>query len=125
MKRDLLTQWTRLLALPSAYSRLTVDLYEAMYTKGSFIAHYNREGFFRARFWTLADFDSTIDMMLEVPKLAELIKATPIELLAQCRYKIASSEAAISLKRAKILQEHVLKLQAQFRTPLVGEGGAK
>lgn len=106
-KTPLLQQWLRLLELPSAYSRFTVSLYEAMYTRGSFIAHFNREGFFKSRFWTLADFDNTVSMMSEVPELKELIKKTPAELIANARFKIASCEANVLMQQRRAINTRV------------------
>lgn len=121
----LMNQWLRLLELPSAYSRFTTTLYESMYTRGSFIAHFNREGFFKARFQTLADFDHTLEMMAEVPELKRLIEYTPVSVLAETRYKIAAMEANIVSQQAKIMNQHVLNLQSRFSRPLIQQGGAQ
>lgn len=113
-KMTLNAQWLKLLELPSAYDRLTVALYKAMYTRGSFIAHFNREGFFKTRFATLSSFDETLKMMSEVPELNKLLKNTPIELIEMARYKIASLEANILTQQARINLEHVENLKKQF-----------
>lgn len=110
----LLTQWLRLLDLPSAPNRLTKDLYESMYTRGEFIAHFDRMGFYRSRFCTLMDFDQTLEMMAKVPELKELIKQTPVIALANARYKIASLEASILTTKARVMLAHVERLQSQF-----------
>ena len=108
-------QFKRLLELPSAPNRLTKDLYEAMYTSGEFIAHFDRLGFYRARFTTLGSFDQTIDMMLRVPKLKALYASANAEVVARARFKIASMEASIMRKQAEVLNWHVEQLQAKFR----------
>lgn len=121
MKRSILNQWLRLLELPSASSRFTVDLYDAMYTRGHFIAHYNRQGFYKARFWRLADFDETLRMMNEVKDLKKLIDATSVELIAHARLKVAEMEASVLYSHIKIQAEHLKNLQSQFNFKLIDE----
>lgn len=122
MKQPKLTlkqQWLKLLELPTAPNRLTKDLYEAMYTRGSFIAHFDRAGFYRARFSTLGAFDQTIDMMLEVPELKALYLSSEPDLVGNARYKIASMEANLLKTQALIMQDHVSRLQSKFTKALV------
>ena len=116
----LLSQWIRFLELPSAYSRFTTKLYDSMYTRGSFIAHFNREGFFKARFSSLAAFDLTISMMSKVPELKALLDNTHEDTLADARYSIACMEANILIQKAHIYLHHVAKLQAQFSIRIGG-----
>lgn len=119
MKKSLQSQFERLLALPSASERLTKALYEAMYLRGSFIAHFNRQGFHKARFWTLADFDKTIRMMSEVKELRELLENTDVTLISMARFKIAAMECNNLNQQALINLEHIQKLQNQFNKKLI------
>lgn len=117
--QPLSAQLTRLLELPSAYSRFTIALYEAMYTRGSFIAHFNRQGFYKARFTTLAGFDETLRMMNEVQDLKAVLSKVSPEVIANARYKIACLEANVLTQQARISLEHVERLQQQFTKAVI------
>lgn len=123
-KLSIQSQWDRLINTMSkrvigADSRhFTQDLYETLHTRCNMIAHFNREGFIKARLWTLSDFDQTIESMKSSKLGRELLKNTDLDKLAMARYRIASAQRGHLLKQAEIYKYHAEKLQNQFSKPL-------
>jgi hypothetical protein len=111
MKKSTLEQWLHFLNMPASYTRFTNDLYEAMYSRGGFIAHFDRAGFFKARFGTLGAFDETLKMMRKVPELKEL---TEVATIPEARFKIAQLEHWTMLQQVKVIEEHARNLQSKF-----------
>lgn len=118
--KKLAKQFAKLIENPTMYHKFTKDLYEYMYIRGEFIAHYNREGFFKARFWSLNDFDTTLDIMRRNRELALLLDHVSTDALAMARYKIAAMEANVLTQQARSLEDHVNRLQEQFQLKLIG-----
>src|SRR5690606_3590335 len=120
-KLSLHKQWNRLVETMSkrvigADSRaFTQDLYETLHTRCNMIAHFNKEGFVKARFWTLADFDRTLEAMRSSMTGRLMLKQTDADKLAMARFRIAQGEAARLNQQARVMQDHARKLQAQFR----------
>ena len=119
MKKSIQDQWNRLLELPSANSRLTRELYETLCTRCNMIAHFDRNGFHKARFWTLDDFDQTLALMCTSETGRKILKNTDSTLIANARYKIACLEAGVVITQARIMQEHVIKLQSKFSRKVI------
>lgn len=119
MNNKLQFQFVKLIKFPTMQIYLTQDLYEYMRDRSGFIAHYNRQGFHKARFLTLADFDRTIELMRLDKDLKILVDNIPTDDLSWARYSVASSEASLLKKQAEIYMYHVNQLQDQFTVPLV------
>lgn len=113
-------QWFRWLnKITVSEGLFTKELYEALRQQGNMIAHFNREGFIKARFRTLADFDITIAAMNTSKFGKELIKNTPVDLLSVARYRVACQEANILISQARVIQEHVKNLQSGFSKQII------
>lgn len=112
----LIAQWKKFLELPSAENRFTRDLYDYMYILPGFIAHFNREGFVKARFWTLQDFDLTLATLEETGSF--LLTKVDADLIANARYKIAATECAVKMQQSRILIEKCEQLQREFTKKL-------
>lgn len=123
-KLSLSQQWQRLIKTMSKRSlyaddrMFTIELYECLSIRCNMIAHHNREGFIKSRFWTLVDFDQTITSMRSSKVGKQLLAETDTDLLSQARYRIASSEANRLRQQAKCIEHHVEQLQSKFRLAL-------
>lgn len=107
-------QFAKLIKNPLHSRLLTKDLYEYISVRSGFIAHFDRDGFHKARFWTLADFDRTIDLMRINKDLKALLDSLDPDAIPQARFKIAQAEANLLRQQAKVKEEHANKLQKQF-----------
>lgn len=115
----LVIQFKKLMKYPTMPRYLTVDLYEFISIRGGFIAHYDRNGFHKARFWTLRDFDHTITMMSANKELAKLLNSISMDELGWARFKVASAEASLVKAQAAAMQYHLEQLQSKFTKELI------
>lgn len=119
-KLSLHEQWNRLVETMSkrvigADSRaFTRDLYETLHTRCNMIAHFNKEGFIKARFWTLADFDQTLSSMRTSMTGRLMLEQSDTDKLAMARFRIAQAESARLNQQVRVMQDHAKRLQAQF-----------
>ena len=122
-KLSLHEQWNRLIEtmckrVINADSKVfTQELYETLHTRCSMIAHYNRQGFIKARFWTLADFDQTLAAMRSTMTGRLMLEQTDTDKLATARFIIAQAESARLNQQARVMQDHAKKLQERFSRP--------
>lgn len=78
------------------------------------IAHFNKEGFIKARFWTLADFDQTLSSMRTSMTGRLMLEQSDTDKLAMARFRIAQAESARLNQQVRVMQDHAKRLQAQF-----------
>lgn len=109
-EKQLVIQWKKFLEVPSAGNRFSIALYDYISGLSGFIAHFNRSGFFKERFQTLADFDLTLELLKNTP----LVSKVSADLIAGARYKIAATECAVKMQRIRILIAHCESLQREF-----------
>lgn len=115
----LMINWVKFIKSGLVVERhFTKDLYEAVSIEPGFIAHFNREGFIKARFRTLGDLDQTLQLLTLSKRLDYLVKDMPAEVLAEARYKVAARESSLLKQRAKVLAEHAKQLQRKFQRAL-------
>lgn len=100
-------QWDRFIKSNYSYHRFTKDLYNAMYTKGGFIAHYNKEGFYKARFCTLSDLDHTMTLMNSIPELYTLLDNTHTEHLINSRNNVIDVEYRSLIRERELIDERM------------------
>jgi hypothetical protein len=106
--------WLKSLSMHGGDRAFTKELYETLHTRCNMIAHFDRQGFIKARFWTLADFDQTLISMRSSKIGKDLLKNTDGDLLANARYAIAVREARTLTQQARVILDHVEKLQSNF-----------
>lgn len=115
MNNNIQKQWEQWLNKVTTSDRyFTEDLYKFLRNHCNMIAHFNRKGFIKSRFRTLADLDQTINSMLSSKIGKEIIRSTPTKLLSEARFKVAALEANILTQTARIHLQHVENLQRQF-----------
>lgn len=117
-KAKALNQWTKFIKNPT-HGRFTQFLYEYFMSNGEFIAHLDKDGFIRARFWYLHDFDMTLKKMKQSKILNELLEATDSDTLGNARFDVASMEAHNLSQGIKVAQDHVIRLQERFTKELL------
>lgn len=122
-KLSLHEQWNRLIetmtkrVIGADSKAFTQELYETLHTRCNMIAHFDKAGFIKARFWTLRDFDQTLEAMRSSRTGRLMLEQTDKDKLAMARFRIAQAEAARLNKQALVMQDHAEKLQAQFARP--------
>lgn len=112
-------QWDRFMLSGYMYSRFTKDLYNAMYTKGSFISHFNRNGFYKARFCSIADLDYTMELMNLVPELQTLLNNSDIQDLITSRLNVARMEYSILVTQKAVIESHIKALKAHYNEGVI------
>ena len=104
-------QWERFVTNPT-YRNFTTDLYSSFYVSAGFIAHFNREGFYKARFMTKSDLDQTVAIMLRKDSLvAHLLNNTNATLLSAMYSRIIKNEIENTSKQVKTLNEALERLK--------------
>ncbi|HRT83951.1 MAG TPA: hypothetical protein P5523_04870 [Bacteroidales bacterium] len=121
MKNNLKTQWAKFVKSGFNASRFTKDLYEAMYPRGRFIAHFDKNGFHKARFWTVNDLDFTFTMMREVKELKELLYSIDTEELIKARLRVAKIEVSTMQAQIGVLQWHIQKIKDRYKPEIFKE----
>jgi len=114
----LLEQWQRFVKSHYRPSRFTRELYEALYMSSGFIAHFDKNGFHKARFWTTHALDYTLETMAKSPKLKALIDSVNIDEQIQARLTIARGEYSTLCAQAAVMLEHAARIKAQYREEL-------
>ncbi len=118
-KKTLQEQFQRFVKNPLIPKYFTKDLYEFMHVRGCFIAHYNREGFYKARFLTLDALDRTLEIMSKDKEgLKDLYMSVSSDDLGMMRYRIASAEASILNLQRQNIEAKIKDLQSSFRFDL-------
>lgn len=118
INQRLVTQFLKLMKNPLSARLLTVDLYDFMYARGGFIAHFDREGFHDARFTSVHRFDHTLELMRGHVELNVLLNTANSQTIAQARRMIAMNQAAELTKYIQKTQERLNSLQAEFNFEL-------
>ncbi|HMX98730.1 MAG TPA: hypothetical protein PK473_03145 [Nitrosomonas sp.] len=121
MKNTIQIQWEKFVKSGFNASRFTKDLYEAMYKRGRFIAHYSREGFHKERFLTVDGLDFTFLMMREVKELKELLYSVDTEELIKAKLMVARIEVDTLNSQIEVLKHHVQKIKDRYKPEVFRE----
>lgn len=113
---QLTQQWIKFVKSGYQASRFTRALYDAFYLSPGFIAHYDRDGFVKARFMSVEAIDSTLGNMRLSDRLLPLLKATDAQDLIAARLRIAKLEVSALETELAIKREHIQHLRSQYQT---------
>lgn len=124
--RTLVYQWKKFVRSGFRYPYFTIAIYEHLYQDTNrFIAHFNREGFFTARFHDHAALQATISIMWKVAEKNKitrklLLSLEPTEFAVACA-KVAVETVNRYEHQKAILDTHIRQIKERYNPNLFGE----
>lgn len=116
---QLTQQWIKFVKSGYQASRFTRALYDAFYLSPGFIAHYDRDGFVKARFMSVEAIDSTLGNMRLSDRLLPLLEATEMKDLIAARFRIAKLEISALETELAIKKEQIENLKSQYKEGVI------